>query len=74
MTLFAITITGNHFIMDAIGGGLLILASFLAMEVGFRRRFFVPVILSKARMKLGRGVRSDGEDGNLAERQRSLAD
>ncbi|MBL16099.1 MAG: hypothetical protein CL767_02770 [Chloroflexi bacterium] len=53
MTLFAITITGNHFIMDAIGGGLLIMASFLAMELGFRRRFFVPVILSKARAKPG---------------------
>ena len=69
MTLFAITITGNHFIMDAIGGGLLILASFLAMELGIRRRFLVPVILSKARMKLGQCVRSDQEDGNLAEIQ-----
>lgn len=48
MTLFAITITGNHYIMDAVGGGLLILASFLTMELGFRRRFFLPVILSKA--------------------------
>ena len=74
MTLFAITITGNHFIMDAIGGGLLIMASFLAMELGFRRRFFVPVILSKARMKLGRGVRSNEEDGNQANRQPTLAE
>ena len=49
MTLFAITITGNHYIMDAIGGGLLILASFLTMELGFRRRFFLPVIISRAR-------------------------
>ena len=74
MTLFAITITGNHFIMDAIGGGLLIMASFLAMELGFRRRFFVTVILSKARAKFARGVRSDEEDGNLVDRQPSLAD
>ncbi len=74
MTLFAITITGNHYIMDAIGGGLLILASFLAMELGLRRQFFVPVILSKARMKLGRDVGSDGEDGNLVVRKPSLAD
>jgi hypothetical protein len=74
MTLFAITITGNHFIMDAIGGGLLILASFLAMELGFRRRFFVPVMLTKAQMKLRRGARFDGEDGNLASRKPSLGD
>ena len=52
MTLFAITITGNHFIMDAIGGGLVILASFLAMELGFRRRFFLPALISKTRMRL----------------------
>ena len=54
MTLFAITITGNHFIMDAVGGGLLILASFLAMELGFRRRFFVPALISTARTRTGR--------------------
>ncbi|HCP24792.1 MAG: inositol phosphorylceramide synthase [SAR202 cluster bacterium] len=42
MTLFAITITGNHYIMDAVGGGLLILASFMTIELGFRRRFFLP--------------------------------
>ena len=36
MTLFAITITGNHYILDAIGGGLLILASFLAVEIWIR--------------------------------------
>ena len=73
MTLFAITITGNHFFMDAIGGGLLILTSFLAIELGFRRWFFVPVILSRARMKLGRGVNSGREDRNLAGRQPTLA-
>ena len=32
MTLFAITITGNHYIMDAVGGGLLVLAAFLTMS------------------------------------------
>ena len=42
-TLFAITITGNHYIMDAVGGGLLILASFLTVELGLRGRFFLPV-------------------------------
>jgi len=70
MTLFAITITGNHFIMDAVGRGLLILASFLAMEVGFRRRFFLPNILAWARMKLGRGTESDLPP---KDRQRCLA-
>ena len=49
LTLFAITITGNHYIMDAVGGGLLVLASFLTMELGFRRRFFLPVLLLKWR-------------------------
>ena len=37
MTLFAITITGNHFILDAIAGGLLAVAAFAVMELGFRR-------------------------------------
>ena len=64
MTLFAITITGNHFIMDAIGGGLLIMASFLAMELGFRRRFFVPVVVSWTRAKFGPAARTVGEMGN----------
>jgi hypothetical protein len=59
MTLFAITITGNHFIMDAIGGGLLVMASFLAMELGFRRRFFVPILITWARRKSGRDVEPD---------------
>ena len=53
VTLFAITITANHYITDAIGGGLLILASFLLMELGIRRRFFVPVILPWTRAKFG---------------------
>jgi len=78
MTLFAITITGNHFIMDAIGGGLLIMASFLAMELGFRRRLFVPVMLSTVRKKFGRGVKWDAEDQreyrSMEKRQPSQAD
>lgn len=51
LTLFAITITGNHYIMDAIGGGLLILASFLIMEIGIRRKIFVPVLSSWVQRK-----------------------
>ena len=37
-TFFAITITGNHFILDAIAGGLLAGLAFAVMELGFRRR------------------------------------
>ena len=44
MTLLAITITANHYIMDALAGGLLILAAFALMELGFRRRLFLPRI------------------------------
>ena len=55
MTLFAITITGNHYIMDAIGGGLLVLAAFAAMELGFRRRFFLPRLVPVAVNLLHRG-------------------
>ena len=73
-TLFAITITGNHYIMDAIGGGLLIVASFLTIELGFRRRLFLPVILSKARTALWPTARPDTGDGKLAEGQPSTAD
>ena len=64
MTLFAITITGNHYIMDAIGGGLLILASYLTIELGFRRWFFLPVILSNTRSKLGPAAGVVGNMGN----------
>ncbi len=66
LTLFAITITGNHYIMDAVGGGLLILASFLAMELGFRRRFFLPVILPKVRAAFQRSEAPKPEDGDSA--------
>ena len=48
MTLFAITITGNHYIMDAIGGGLLAFAAFLAMELGIKRRLLIPLAAPRA--------------------------
>jgi hypothetical protein len=73
MTLFAITITGNHFIMDAIGGGLLILASFLAMELGLRRRFFLPAVVSWTRSKMARRAEHGRDDGDPADRESSLA-
>ena len=55
MTLFAITITGNHYIMDAIGGGLLVIVAFATMELGIRRRFFVPRLVPLAVNLLRRG-------------------
>ena len=39
-TFLAITITGNHFILDAVVGGLLATVSFAVMELGFRRTLF----------------------------------
>ena len=42
MTLMAITVTANHYVMDAVGGALLMLAAFLTLELGFRRRLFLP--------------------------------
>ena len=37
LTFFAITLTGNHFILDAVAGGVLAIAAFAAMELGIRR-------------------------------------
>ena len=39
-TFFAITITGNHFILDAIAGGLLAGVAFAVMELASRRSLF----------------------------------
>ena len=74
MTLFAITITGNHYITDAIGGGLLILASFLAMELGFRRRFFFPVMFSWTWKKVALRSGTDVKVESTADGRPSLAD
>ena len=38
LTFFAITITGNHYILDAMAGGLLAGIAFAVMELGKRRR------------------------------------
>ena len=38
-TFVAITITGNHFILDAVAGGLLALVAFAVVELGMRERF-----------------------------------
>ena len=39
MTFLAITITGNHFILDAVAGALLAGVAFGVVELGFRERF-----------------------------------
>ena len=39
ITFFAITITGNHFILDAVAGGLLAGVAFAIVELGLRERF-----------------------------------
>ena len=44
MTLLAITITANHYLLDAIGGALLMIAAFAIMEIGIRRRLFLAKI------------------------------
>lgn len=47
ITLLAITITANHYIMDAIGGALLMTAAFATVELGFRRRLFLPRLTAR---------------------------
>ncbi len=37
MTFLAITLTGNHFFLDAVAGGMLAVAAFAVMELGIRR-------------------------------------
>ena len=57
-TLLAITITANHYIMDAIAGAALIIAAFAIMELGIRRRLFLPQIRDRLRSRAAgrRGV------------------
>ena len=52
LTLVAITVTANHYIMDAIGGALLIGISFAAMELVIRRRLFLPGAIKRLRHRL----------------------
>ena len=53
-TLLAITITANHYIMDAVAGGALMIAAFGIMELGFRRRLFLPRIMGRFRVSTDR--------------------
>ena len=44
LTLVAITITANHYLMDAVGAVLLMVAAFVTLEIVVRRRLFLPRI------------------------------
>lgn len=52
LTFFAITVTGNHYILDAVGGGGVALSSFLLYEgiIHLRRRAPVPMAAARARL------------------------
>ena len=52
MTLFAITITANHYLTDAFGGGLVILISFITVEFGFKRRLYIPQAIRSVKLML----------------------
>ena len=56
MTFFAITITGNHYILDAIGGIAVISASFLLYYALRRWKVHAPPLRAPARAYLARGV------------------
>ena len=70
LTLMAITVTANHYLMDAIGGGLLIAASFAAMELVVRRRLFLPRVVARLRLRFHKGriprERTEGQGHALA--------
>ena len=65
MTFVAITVTANHYILDAVGGGLLMLAAYGALELGFRRRLFLPRLSAS----FGAGAGSRGLTPGAAERR-----
>ena len=52
ITLFAITLTGNHYIVDAIGGGAVALASYLVYEGSLRLKTRTSLALPLARAHL----------------------
>ena len=54
-TLLAITITANHYIMDAIAGAVLMASAFGVMELGIRRRLFLPQIKERFRSREASG-------------------
>ena len=52
ITLFAITLTGNHYIVDAIGGGAVALVSYLVYESSLRLKTRTAIALPLARAHL----------------------
>ena len=52
LTFFAITVTGNHYILDAAGGGAMALASFLCYEAIIHLKRGAPVPLAAAKTRL----------------------
>jgi membrane-associated phospholipid phosphatase len=58
MTFFAITITGNHYILDAVGGAVLAVVSFTILELGVRHRLSLPGWGSRFRLPLSNSRRS----------------
>ena len=53
MTLFAITITGNHYVIDAMGGASVVLVSFLIYEALLRLKPNVTLAVATARVRVG---------------------
>ena len=54
LTLLAITVTGNHYIVDALGGASIILASYLVYTGFLRTRSRYPELVRAARGQIGR--------------------
>ena len=51
MTLFAITITANHYIMDAVVGGVMMVLTYAVYEVVFNRRLFATLSFAGVRAR-----------------------
>ena len=66
LTFFAITVTANHYIVDAIAGGVLILASFLTYEAFLRCRSRWPLA---GLLSLGLHRSGPSPDGPTARQQ-----
>ena len=66
LTFFAITVTANHYIVDAIAGGVVILASFLTYEAFLRCRSRWPLARP---LSLGLHRSGPSPDGPTARQQ-----
>ena len=70
VTFFAITLTGNHYILDAVGGGAVALASFLLYEIIVRSKSRYPEALSSAKSSTVR-VWAQAQSGYVQMRNRT---